>query len=204
MFDTGEYKLFSIITENVRMDLNYLLALNPDFDILGFPALRRNLRISIEAYYDLYNLTSDRSYMNLLRCQSIQNSNIDDETVNIYKPFLKSRIFKINTYPLTIKEKANIAKDKNHLHPDIFNQLKDFATDSNSYIHPDIFVTCDNNRDGLLKSLIFCDCRLIMYAFDLLNNFIKFQNAPYISTVNPYVAYHRLYDAIAPFYWIYR
>ena len=62
LFYSAEYKLFSIITENVRMDLNYLLVLNPDYDMLGFPAIKRNIRISIEAYYDLFNLISDRSY----------------------------------------------------------------------------------------------------------------------------------------------
>ena len=45
---TAEYKLFSIIAENVRMDLNYLLVLNPHYDMLRFPALKRNIRISIE------------------------------------------------------------------------------------------------------------------------------------------------------------
>jgi len=41
LFITGEYKLFSIIFENVRMDLNYLLSLNPEYDMLAFPALTK-------------------------------------------------------------------------------------------------------------------------------------------------------------------
>ena len=121
LFCTGEYKLFSIIAENVRMDLNYLLALNPEYDILGFPAIKRNIRISIEAYYDLFNLVSDRSYFELLRYQSIKNSNIDINILEIYKPYVKRKtITKINKYPLKISEKATIAKDKNHLCLDIY------------------------------------------------------------------------------------
>lgn len=204
LFCTGEYKLFSIIVENVRMDLNYLLVLNPEYDMLGFPALKRNIRISIEAYYDLFNLTSDRSYLNLLRYQSVKNSTIENTVINTYKPFFKRRKnFNINKRPLTISEKSNIAKNKNRLHPDIYNYFKDIATNSNYYIHPDIFAVDHYDRETVLKSLILCDCRLLMYAFELLNNFIKNQNAPYISAINPYAEYNKLYNYIMFVYWIY-
>lgn len=204
LFCTGEYKLFSIIYENVRMDLNYLLTLNPAFDILGFPALKRNIRISIEAYYDLFNLVSDNSYFELLQYLSLEGSTIDINTLNKYKPYINKRKANTNKLPLKIKEKANIAKNKNHLNPDVYNQLKEIATNSNSYIHPDIFVTDNTNRETVLKSLILCDCRLLMYAFELLNNFIKQQNAPYISTINPYIEYIKLFNAIISVYWIYQ
>ena len=200
---TGEYKLFSIINENVRMDLNYLLVLNPHYDMLGFPALKRNIRISIEAYYDLFNLTTDRSYLNLLKYQSEKNVTIENSVINTYKHFLKRKNFDINKRPLTISEKANIAKDKNNLRLDIYDYFKDIATKSNSYIHPDIFVTDNCDRETLLKSLILCDCQLLMYAFDLLNNFVKQQNAPYISSINPYTEYNKLYSYIMSVYWIY-
>lgn len=203
-FATGEYKLFSIIAENVRMDLNYLLSLNPDFDLLGFPAIKRNLRISIEAYYDLFNLVSDRTYFELLRYQSLKNISIDNNILNKYKPFTKRKsLSNINKYPLKISEKANIAINKNHLRPDIYDNLKNIATDANSYIHPDIFAGNIGNRDALLKLLIFCDCRLIAYAFELLNNFMANCPTPYISTINPHFEYNKLYNAIAPFTWIY-
>ena len=201
---TGEYKLFSIIAENVRMDLNYLLVLNPDYDMLGFPAIKRNIRISVEAYYDLFNLTADRTYLNLLKYQSVKNTAIENSVINTYKPFLKRKNFDINKRPLTISEKANIAKCKNNLRPDIYEYFKNIATSSNSYIHPDIFVTDNCNRETLLKLLILCDCRLLTYAFDLLNNFVKNQNAPYISLINPYDEYNKLYNAIMSIYWIYR
>ena len=203
LFYSAEYKLFSIITENVRMDLNYLLVLNPDYDMLGFPAIKRNIRISIEAYYDLFNLISDRSYYELLQYQAVKGSTLNINTLNKYKPFTKRKLATINNRPLTISEKANIAKDKNKLHPDIYNEFKDIATNANSYIHPDIFVTDNYNREIVLKSLILCDCRLLLYAFELLNNFVKQQNAPYISAINPYDEYNKLYNAIMSVYWIY-
>ena len=203
LFCTGEYKLFSIIVENVRMDLNYLLVLNPEYDMLGFPAIKRNLRISIEAYYDLFNLTADRSYINLLKYQSVKNSTLDNTIVNTYTPFINRKKFNINKKPLTIAEKANIAKNKNNLRLDIYNYFKDIATRSNSYIHPDIFVEDNYNREAILKSLILCDCQLLMYAFDLLNNFVKQQNSPYISAVDPYAEYTKLYNYIMSVYWIY-
>lgn len=170
LFCTGEYKLFSIIVENVRMDLNYLLVINPEYDILGFPSIKRNLRISIEAYYDLFNLTADRSYINLLKYQSVKNATLENAIVNAYTPFINRKKFNINKRPLTIAEKANIAINKNNLRLDIYNYFKDIATSSNSYIHPDIFVEDDYNRETVLKSLILCDCQLLMYAFDLINN----------------------------------
>lgn len=200
---TGEYKLFSIINENVRMDLNYLLVLNPHYDMLGFPALKRNIRISIEAYYDLFNLTTDRSYLNLLKYQSAKNVTIENSVINTYKQFLKRKHFDINKRPLTISEKANIAKNKNNLRLDIYDHFKDIATKSNSYIHPDIFVTDSCDRETLLKSLIICDCQLLVYAFELLNNFVKMQNAPFISAINPYSEYNKLYNYIMSVYWIY-
>lgn len=203
LFATGEYKLFSIIVENVRMDLNYLLALNPDFDILGFPAIKRNLRISIETYYDLFNLVSDRSYMDLLRYQSVKNSNIEPAIASKYKPFIKRKLVNLKKTPLAIKEKADIAKDKNKLHLEIYNQFKNIATDSNSYIHPNIFVTDINNRDEELKFLIFNDCKLIAYAFELLNRFMTNCQTPYISAIDPHFEYNRLYNAIALIPWIY-
>lgn len=203
LFCTGEYKLFSIINENVRMDLNYLLSLNPDFDILGFPALKRNIRISIEAYYDLYNLVCDNSYFELLQYFSTKNSTISTDTLNKYKPYINKRKPNTNKPPLTIKEKSNIAKDKNNLNPQIYAHFKELGTDANSYIHPNIFVETNINRDAVLKLLIFCDCQLLMYAFELLNNFIAKCQAPYISTIDPYTEYNKLYKAIASVPWIY-
>lgn len=204
LFCTGEYKLFSIINENVRMDLNYLLVLNPDYDMLGFPAIKRNIRISIEAYYDLFNLVSDNSYFELLQYLSVKGTTININILNKYKPYIKKRKQNTKQYPLTISEKANIAKNKNNLHPDLYNEFKEIATNSNSYIHPDIFITDNCDRETLLKSLILCDCRLLAYAFELLNNFVKNQNAPYISLINPYDEYNKLYNAIMSIYWIYR
>ena len=203
-FATGEYKLFSIIAENVRMDLNYLLFLNPDFDFLGFPAIKRNLRISIEAYYDLYNLVSDRSYMDLLKYQSVENSNIDTATINLYQPYIKKKIINIKRNPLSIKEKADISKSKNNLPSGIHDQFKIIATDSNSYIHPNIFIIANNNRDTLLKDLILCDCCLVMYAFELLNRFMSRYPGAYFSTLDPYAEYNKLYNAIAFIPWIYQ
>lgn len=204
LFCTGEYKLFSIITENVRMDLNYLLSLNPDFDILGFPALKRNIRISIETYYDLFNLVVDDTYMKLLEFQAAKINHIDNSIKSSYMPFLSRKKLDINKRPLTISEKANIAKSKNNLNCQIYTHFKQMATDANSYIHPNIFIGTNVNRDAVLKLLIFCDCQLLMYAFELLNNFITKCQAPYISTINPLMEYNKLYNAIASVPWIYQ
>ena len=171
--------------------------------MLGFPALKRNIRISIEAYYDLFNLTTDRTYFDLLKYQSVKNTTIESTIKNTYKSFLKRKKFDINKRPLTITEKADIAKNKNQLRLDIYDYFKNMATSANSYIHPDIFITDNFDQETVLKTLIICDCQLLMYAFDLLNNFVKKQNAPYISLINPYDEYNKLYNYIMSVYWIY-
>ena len=199
LFLSAEYKLFSIIFENVRMDLNYLLTLNPAFDVLGFPGLKRNIRVSIESYYDLYNLVCDDSYFDLLKCKSSKNCEINDTLSNIYGQYCPN--IKKNKY-LTIIDKANIATGKNKLRLDIYEYLKKIGEDSNSYIHPNIFTFDDRDKEEILKSLIFCDCLLMMYAFELINHYIYEQTTAY-SQLDCLNEYNNLRNAIANIRWIY-
>lgn len=199
LFLSAEYKLFSIIFENVRMDLNYLLTLNPDFDVLGFPGLKRNIRVSIEAYYDLYNLVCDDYYFDLLKWKSTKNYNINEDILNHYAPDPNDHI-RNNKY-LTIKDKARIAK-KNNLNSAVFEQFKGIVMDANSYVHPNIFLPETVDKEKILKELVFCDCQLLMYSFELLNNFIC-KKTSYYSQINPYNENNNLFNAIANIRWIY-
>lgn len=203
LFFTGQYKLFSIITENVRMDLNYLLVLNPDFDALRFPALKRNIRISIEAYYDLHNIVYDNSYyLQLLQLQSAKIAP-NEQIINEYSQYVNRKCFNIDKVPLTITEKANIAKNRNNLSDKIYNEFKAVVKKSNPYIHPDIFIQDNEYPENILKSLVLCDCRLIMYAFDLLRKYIQ-ENTPYTTSTDPYSEYNTLCQNICNRPWIFR
>lgn len=199
LFFTPEYKLFSIIAENVRMDLNYLLSLYIDYDVLGFPAIKRNIRVSIEAYYDLYNLISDKDYYELLKFCSNKIDNIQPQIYDKYKKYITMNK---NKRYLLISNKAYIAKEINSIDKNDFEDFKKLCIDANAYIHPDVISSCcEVNKEELLKSLIGCDCKLLMRAYTSL---IKYINCftPYISQIDPETEYKNLLYAISKYAWI--
>lgn len=66
--NSHELRLCHIISNNVLMVLNYLVSMNLDYEQSGYPGIHRDIRNSIEAYYDLFNLISDPdNYANLLK-----------------------------------------------------------------------------------------------------------------------------------------
>lgn len=199
LFSTNNLKLYSLITENIRMDLNYLVSLNPDLDFFGFPGIQRNNRNTIEAFYDLYNLTHVKSYLSILKYAS-KNSSVNPEekndVINIAKLIdlkcEKNRYGK-EYYPITIKTKADIAlkHDINSLSSDIYELLKRYSTDANAFIHPDIFVPICNDKSQKLEELLDVDCLLLAHSYNLL---VVFVNKMYGYTVNfnPYIEYQNL------------
>lgn len=162
-FETPHYRLYSLITENVKMDLNSLISLNVDYDVFGFLAIRRNLRNSIEAHYDLFNLTNDGQYLSLLKCRSRNVAKEEKYCIQLgeYSKYREGKF--------TIKEKAEIAK-KYGLDDKKYEFLKSISTESNSYIHPDIFIPIMNieKKNSCLKKLLYIDCLLLAESFDLL------------------------------------
>ena len=202
---SGLYKFFSTIYENIKMDLLFLSILNPEYDVLGYAAIKRNLRTSIEAFYDLYNLVYDESYLELLRFQSKKDIELSPNIINIYKEYIEQkRLLNINRHYLTIAEKGEIAKNKNKLQDDRFNVMKEIGIKANAYIHCNIFVPKTKDRQNELKKLIHCDCILLCDAFILLDvyaySIMKYGTE--IDAKESYELYKKLWDVLVDIPWI--
>lgn len=194
LFSTYNYKLYSLISENVRMDLNYLVSLNPDYDLFGFPGIQRNIRNSIEAYYDLFNLTNDKNYIALMKYVS-RNAKTD---MAEYKHVLKyadalkleptvDKNTKKKFYNFSITSKATIA-EKIGINPDLTDQLTQFTKYANSYVHADVFATPPINKSECIEKLLYLDIVLMYYSFQLLTIFVQrdLQYAPTFSLETEY------------------
>lgn len=172
LFQTPNNYLYSIISENVRMDMNYLSALNPDFDIFGFPGVNRNVRNSIEAYLDLYNLTFDEKYICVLKYISRNATTTSDEYKIVQEYANKLDLKKKGKYyNFSILSKRMLA-EKNNIHQDILNTFLPYIRDANAYVHPDIFVKCPD-KEKRLENLCNIDCLLLAYSFELLTIWIQ-------------------------------
>lgn len=74
-------RLFYLISENMRMNINYLSELWIEYDAFDFVGIKRNIRNSVEALFDLYNLSTDGDYYALLyyfNQKSINKNNSND------------------------------------------------------------------------------------------------------------------------------
>lgn len=159
-------KLFYIIYENIQIDLNNLAVLNPDYDVMGFPALHRNMRTTIEAFYDLYNLSNDILYVEVLKTNSVSTS----ETLNLAPKFIKYK--KEKSFYYSLKEKANIALNLYGIDKELFDSLKSAGAAANTYVHPDVYAAVPSNRAGVLANLIFLDCRIILLSSSLIYQYL--------------------------------
>lgn len=157
---TEFFWLFSYIKNNFRSTLAHFYNYDIESDILGFPTVQRELRHSIEAFLDLYNLVTDENYKCVLSYCSNSNR---EERIKIdlgkYKKFLFNKEF-------TIQSKYNISKLNK-------KDLMKMAKATNSYTHPDVYLDINkvcNNKEEMLISLIKMNVYLISESYSL---FIK-------------------------------
>lgn len=183
------YKLFSMIYENFVSNLNYLANIDPILDVLGFPVTNRNIRNSIEVYYDLYNLCSDQDYLSLLKVYSSCEIPADRDREIVNRKYHK---YKPRSRYLTIKIKANIAKYEYHLNEEIYELLKGISIHTNAYVHSDVFIRADiHKKTGKLMELVKTDCLILCYAYELMQEYI---NHVYHSSYHfsPYIEYQKI------------
>lgn len=136
---------------------------NIENDILGFPVIQRELRHSIEAYLDLYNLVNDEKYKCVLSyCANSNKKKKNKIELGKYKEYLYKNEF-------TIRSKYKISGLENE-------KLMDMSSKANSYTHPDVYLNLTeicNNKDALLRDLIEMNFYLLSEAFDLFVKGIK-------------------------------
>ena len=179
LYISPNFALYALISENVRMNFNYLLFLNIEYDIFDFIGMHRNIRCSIETYYDLFNLTCDKDYLSLMKYYSFKE-NINLENLQIkYSKYLRYKF-------LTIQNKAEIAKE-NGLEDSIDSMLTEFRKTSNTYIHTDLFRKPKSiiEKDFELQQLIKFDCFLLTEAYYILLKCCKFFSKDEIQ-IDPY------------------
>lgn len=160
------HKLFYIIVENVRIDLNYLSFLDPANDPIGFPTMKKNLRSTIEAFYDLYNLSLNSDYLTILK----NNSSFINESQVIPKEYKKLKVDQFKFYSL--KDKANIAIKCNNFNTEKYDFYKEIALNGNAYVHNDIFVPSPADKSLILENMLRTDCTIICDSYNSVNNFL--------------------------------
>lgn len=158
-----EYWLFYYIKDNFKANLQYLNSIvDIDSDVFGFVPIWRNIRNSIEAFYDLYNLKNDSTYYDVLwYCHNNDKFYRGNEKY-------KSYIFK-NRF--TIISKNNIACNLYSFNSGYGKDLIDTVKRSNKYIHPDVFVDTIKNREEkkyILKMLISKDIYMLDSAYKMI------------------------------------
>ena len=187
MNTTSSYRLFWLLLENIRMDMNYLLYLDLKSEWFGFPGLRRNIRNSIEILYALLILSCDMGYENYLRFSST-NRSIQNKYDNTYVDKLQKKFPKIDGKQikyLSIDNKADFAlacvgeKRKNHL-----ADIRKHWRNGNSYVHPDPYVTDDMTIDEVVCELLEIDFHLLHMGFVAYANCALKSNLGYRIDIN--------------------
>lgn len=198
LFAQPNFKLYTLISEDMRMNINYLSSLIIEYDCFDFIGIRRNLRSSIEAFYDLYNLTKDdeNTYFNLLKYFHDKSQN---DVRGNYGDLSKYDKYIEHTF-LTIRDKAEIATKCYSFSTDFYNKYRNISIDSNSYVHYDLFVDNEQKKEYSIKNLISTDCQLLADSFSLLNEFCS--RFGYISSFDPNLELNKLNQANSYFPFI--
>lgn len=179
---TEIFWLFSYIKNNFRSTLAQFYNYDIENDILGFPTVQRELRHSIEAFLDLYNLVADDNYKCVLSyCSNSKRKERSNIELGAYKKFLFRNEF-------TIQSKYNISGlDK--------EDLMEMAKASNSYTHPDVYLDINNigtNKEQLLTNLIKMNVYLIDESYNLFIRGINAYGATTCLLNNNVMAYDNL------------
>lgn len=190
-YNSPNYKIYLMISTNIVYDLNYLLNVNPSLDNLGLVGLYRNVRNSIEAYYDLHILTMDNDYISMLKVASNHaEKNQNDYTI------AKRKFCKGKSLRLTMPQKADIATTTYKLNPDNVNKFKEVSMLTNSYIHPDIFAPTNYNKSFAIQEVLGAECQLLCLAFELIIIFVQ-NSCGYYTEFNCYKELNALLNDLA-------
>lgn len=176
-FLTPNYRLFTLIAENIRLNLNFFSTVIIEWDIFNFLGPRRNIRNSIESYYDLFNLSTDEEYFDLMKYNSEYVQCPDEVVIRLKKSKYNIYVYNKNNTAkkkhLTMADKSNIAL-LNGMDEATVQWYRKISKESNQFIHPDIFMPVEpyNEKMDSARGLMVTDCQLLNDAFQLLLQFI--------------------------------
>lgn len=182
--------LYTMIDENVRCDM---VSLHEDvnLDYYGFIPFRRNVRNSIEAFYDLANLVYRKGYYELLwyfekkkRKQGNTVPGAFDSDEALEKKLTAAgfeKYLKFNR--LSLSAKGHLAMELRNKQADatgglvIWDTLRKIISESNNIVHPNFFTPplVANERSGKLTDLLTADCELLCWSYMILLEQFGFQ-----------------------------
>lgn len=192
---SASIKLYMLIDENIRYDLVSLQTEDVSLDYFGFIALRRNIRNSIEAFYDLANLLFRKGYYDLLSYYEEKRSgNIySDHFKGLVKELRDAGLEKYLKYDhLNISAKGHLAmefRDKNQ-DTNVWDGLRRIIRESNNIVHPNIFTLplAQVEREGVLVDLLSSECNLLCWSYEVILRQFGFQDNSEYQGFNPVVA----------------
>ena len=168
-----EYWLFYYIKDDFFANWRSLQNVDINQDFLGFPLIKKNTRHAIEAFLDLNNLCHDKDYLIVLEYGSKLC-----QTPGKYQEYLYKGQF-------TIQSKNNIAK----AYGQDFQTYIEKASDSNRYVHPNVFLDIIQPNEIDKKRNILCDLLntntyLLTEAYKLILNKYNNNQHPYLGCSN--------------------
>lgn len=174
IYDTEQFKLLKEIVANFDMDMSYLsICYNTPLQYIDTNGIYRNLRNSIEACYDLYNLCVNSNYISVLKYNSSYASTNEQEDLILKENYFKFKDKKLKNF--TIKNKANIAIS-NGFPMDLQTILINISRECSSYSHPDVYRYHTMNIVQEIEYLLRCECIVFVYASKIYNKYLNNTN----------------------------
>lgn len=156
-----KYWLFYYVKDGVTSNLYSLYNYDIEQDFLGYPVIKQITRKIIEAYVDLFNLSHDPNYLEVL-----EYTNKSRSLKNLEKKYADHLYYKY----FSILSKIKMAIELYGGNQDWFDRLSDNAKEFNSYVHPNIFLDTNydiNSKIMSLQQLLSLNIDLLIFAFEI-------------------------------------
>lgn len=180
-----KYWLFYFIKDNYIANMQYLNTVNVDQDVFGFIPVWRNTRNSIEAFYDLINLSFVEGYTSVLEFCDAKGENKHSLKINLEDRF-KKYLYKGS---FTILSKQKIAME--YAGWGGSSLLSDISERSNKYVHPSVFVKVFQihelaRKEEIIKDLLKTNIFILTQAYHILIRLYHNNIQPILSCINCY------------------
>ena len=163
---TTEYALLYIIRENFEINIEIFYKTIIEYDSLKFSLPKRNTRVSIEAFLDLFNITKDFRYINVMK--KFNRITLSEQEYIDFKEYLSAN--KLKPDYVSIETKFRLAR-QNGLDYESIKDLKKVYDKYNGFSHANIFCIFENiNYDNDLKDLIALNLKLVFEALNIVIN----------------------------------
>lgn len=163
-----KYWLFYFIKDNYRANMEYLNNLDIDNDSFGYIPIWRNTRNSIEAFYDLVNLSENEDYLYVLKYCHANGEEKKELKSKIKKDYMEY----MYRYTFTILSKKKISVELFGFNESTL--LNSIATKSNDYVHPSVFVDVIpmndlNKKEEILRNLLKANIYMLKQSYYIFN-----------------------------------